>query len=153
MAKKTSTALAVKHALARVRARPPMIMRLPAPIVKVKKTKHKRHGHGGGGRDLMNKERMGIVVGSFAVGILEKQKLLDSLPALPFIGKTGTIGIGAYLLSNKGHNKLADEVCTAALVIAAHELASTGTIVGQVEGAGGGAGDAPAVDVGYVAGW
>jgi hypothetical protein len=148
--KKTTTALAVKHALARTPR--PLIMRLPAPIVKVKKPKHRRHGSGGGGRDLMNKERMGIVVGSFAVGILEKQKLLDSLPALPFIGKTGTIGVGAYLLSNKGKNRLADEVCTAALVIAAHELASTGTIVGSVAGPGG-EGDAPAVDVGYVAGW
>jgi hypothetical protein len=122
----------------------------PKPIVirqtKVVKPKHHRH-RGGGGRGsgtLMNKTRMGIVAGAFAVGILEKQGIMSSLPTLPFVGRTGTIGIGAYLISNGGKNKLADEICTAALVIAAHELASTGSIVGAEGGP---------PDIGYVAGW
>jgi hypothetical protein len=121
----------------------------PKPIVirqtKLVKPKHRRHhGSGGGSGKLMNKNRMGIVAGAFAVGILEKQGIMSSLPTLPFVGRTGTIGIGAYLISNGGKNKLADEICTAALVIAAHELASTGTIVGAEGGP---------PDIGYVAGW
>lgn len=115
----------------------------------VKKLKHRRrHGGGGGGMvgGLMSKTRMGIVLGAFAVGILEKQNLMANLPALPFLGRTGTIGLAAYLISNHGKNRLADEVCTAALVLAAHELATTGTIVGAEGGM-------PDPNVGYVAGW
>lgn len=112
----------------------------------VKKTKHKRHHRGGGGMlgGLANKTRIGIVIGSFAVGVLEKQSFFTSLPSLPMIGKTGTIGVAAYLLSNGGRNRIADEVCTAAFALAAYELASTGSIVGA---------DGAPPDVGYVAGW
>lgn len=141
MAKK-STALAVKHALARARVARPIVIRTPTPVVK--HHKKGRRGHGSA-RGLMNKQRMGIVAGAFIVGLLEKQGILSSLPSLPLIGRTGTIGVGAYFLSDNGKNKLADEVCTAALVIAAHELSSTGTIVGGENDMGGG--------VDYVAGW
>lgn len=92
----------------------------------------------------MNRNRLGIVAGAFAMGILEKQSFFTSLPSLPLIGKTGTIGVAAYLLSSGGRNRLADEICTAAFVLAAHELASTGTVVGA---------DGGPPDVGYVAGW
>jgi hypothetical protein len=129
------------HALVRYSTPKPIVIRQ----TKLVKPKHRRHhggGHGSG--TLMNKTRMGVVAGAFAVGILEKQGIMSSLPTLPFVGRTGTIGIGAYLLSNGGRNKLADEICTAALVIAAHELASTGTIVGAEGGP---------PDIGYVAGW
>ena len=129
MAKKTSTALAVKHALARARTARPIVIRTPTPVVKHhKKGRGKKSGHGGG---LMNKQRMGIVAGAFVVGFLEKQGIMSSLPSLPLIGRTGTIGLGAYLLSDNGRNKLADEICTAALVLAAHELSSTGAIIGD----------------------
>lgn len=124
----------------------------PKPIVirttVVKKAKHhKHHRRGGGGMSmggLMSKQRMGIVAGALAFGFLEKQALFASLPSLPMIGKSGTIGLAAYLISDGGKNKLADDICTAALVIAAHELGSTGTIVGEVA--------APDLD-GYVAGY
>lgn len=135
-----------RHSTALARYAP----RMPKPIVikttKVVKAKHRRgHRHGGGSAlgGLTNKTRMGIIAGAFAVGVLEKQGIMQNLPALPFIGRTGTIGVAAYLISNGGRNKLADEICTAALVIAAHELASTGSILGGQE----------SPDVGYVAGW
>jgi hypothetical protein len=120
----------------------------PKPIVirstKVVKPKHKRrhHANGSGGRGLMSKTRMGIVGGALAVGFLEKQGFMAQLPTLPLIGRTGTIGLAAYVLSDNGKNKFADEICTAALVIAAHELGSTGSIVGGEP-----------QDVSYVAGW
>jgi hypothetical protein len=120
----------------------------PKPIVirstKVVKPKHKRrHGKSSsGGRGLMSKQRMGIVGGALAVGFLEKQGFMQQLPTLPLIGRTGTIGLAAYVLSDNGKNHFADEICTAALVIAAHELGSTGAIVGGEP-----------QDVSYVAGW
>jgi hypothetical protein len=122
----------------------PIVIRT-TKVVKAKNHHHRRGGSGGGLAlgNLMSKQRMGIVAGALAVGFLEKQGFMANLPALPFVGRTGTIGLGAYLLSNGGKNKLADEICTAALVIAAHELGSTGTIVGA-DGSG---------EVGYVAGY
>src|SRR5579863_5175848 len=103
------------------------------PIVirqtKVVKSKHRRgHGKSSGGRGLTDPKRMGIIVGGFAVGMIQKQGL--PLPKLPFLGEAGTIGVAAYFLSDNGKNKLADEICTAALTIAAYELGSTGAIVG-----------------------
>lgn len=113
----------------------------PKPIVirttKVVKAK-KRHPHRHGGRGMslggiLSKQRMGIVAGALAYGFLEKQAFFQSLPSLPVIGKTGTIALGAYLLSDGGRNKLADDICTAALVIAANQYGSTGTITGVDE--------------------
>jgi len=135
------------HSRSLVAYRPSM----PKPIVirttKVVKAKPKRpHRHGGGGLGmggLFSKHRMGIVAGALAFGFLEKQAIFQNLPSLPMIGKAGTVGLGAYLLSSGGRNKLADDICTAALVIAAHEFGSTGTIVGES--------DDP--NIGYVAGY
>lgn len=139
-----SAALAIRHAQLRYSTPKPIVIRT-TKVVKAKKHHHRRGGGGGGLAlgNLMSKQRMGIVAGALAVGFLEKQGFMSNLPSLPFIGRTGTIGLGAYLLSNGGKNKLADEICTAALVIAAHELGSTGTIVGGQD----------AADIGYVAGY
>lgn len=107
----------------------------PKPIIirttQVKPAKRKGHGRRGGGggmRGLTDPRRMGIVTGGFVMGMIDKSGL--AIPTLPFLGKAGTIGLGAYFLSDNGKNKLADEVCTAALTIAAYELGSTGHIVG-----------------------
>ena len=110
----------------------PIVVR-STKIVKMKKKGH--HKHNGGSRGLTDKRRMGIVVGGLAVGFIQKQGI--KLPELPLLGQAGTIGLAAYLVSDGGKNKLADEICTAALTIAAYELGSTGTIVGDDEGGGG----------------
>jgi hypothetical protein len=133
MAKKTkSRALALR----------PFTMSAPKPIVLkqtrtiVKHTKHKkRHHHAGGMRGLVDPARIGIVVGGAAVGFLQKQNL--NIPHLPVLGQAGTIGLAAYLLSDGGKNRIADEICTAALTVAAYELGSTGQIVGGDETPGG----------------
>jgi hypothetical protein len=108
--------------------------RSPKPVVirttKLVKPKRRHHSSGGGfGRGLMDKKRLGIVIGGAAVGFLQKQNM--KLPELPILGQAGTIGLAAYFLSNNGKNKLADEICTAALTIAAYEYGSTGKVVGE----------------------
>ncbi len=123
----------------------PIVIRAPSPIKHVKT--HKKKHHGSSHRGLMHKERMGIVAGGFAVGLIQKQGI--PLPKLPFLGEAGTIGVAAYFLSDNGKNRLADEICTAALSIAAYELGATGTIVGAGEPD---FGQQPG-NIGYVAGF
>jgi hypothetical protein len=125
-----------KRTKSRALALRPFTMSTPKPIVlrqtKVihAKSKHKKHHrHHGGLRGLTDPARLGIVIGGAAVGFLQKQNL--NLPSLPMLGQAGTIGVAAFLLSNGGRNKLADEICTAALTIAAYELGSTGQVVGD----------------------
>lgn len=116
----------------------PIIIR-QTKMAKIKK--HRRHHAGSGSsRGLLSSGRTAIMVGGFAVGLI--QKMGWSLPKLPLIGTAGTIGLAAFFLSNNGRHKLADEICTAALTIAAYELGSTGTIIGQDE-----------LPAGYVAGF
>jgi hypothetical protein len=89
----------------------------------VKPKHHRRHSGGGGGafgRGLMDKKRLGIIIGGAAVGFLQHSQL--KVPELPLLGEAGTIGVAAYFLSNNGRNKLADEICTAALTVAAYEF-------------------------------
>ena len=115
----------------RMTAPKPIIVRQTKTIVKHAKRKggHSRGGMLGG---LTDAKRIGIVVGGAALGFIQKQGL--SLPKLPLLGEAGTIGLIAYFVSDGGRNKLADEICTASLTVAAYELASTGTIAG-VDGA------------------
>ncbi len=141
MAKKTasrSTALAIKHALAR-RPAPivkPIIVK-PAPVKVMKPKRHpKHHGRGRGMLGgFVSQDRIGKVVGALAVGFLEKQGLMQQLPALPLIGRKGTIALAAHFFG--GGSKLANDICDAALILAAHEFGSTGTVSGEyVAGAG-----------------
>jgi hypothetical protein len=149
MAKKgTSTALAIKHALARGRAQGaarPIILRAPAPVHH--KKKHHGGGHGGGIAGIFSSRRTHLMMGAYAVGVIEKQGLMQQLPALPILGHTGTIGVAAHMISG-GKAGLADDIATAAFIIAAHELGQTGSIVG---GDGGTGYDHPGI--GYVAGY
>jgi hypothetical protein len=126
-----STALAIKHALAR---RAPIVKPIivkPAAIV-VKKTKHKKHRGGGvsglvGG--FLSGHRTELALGALGVGFLEKQNMLSNLPALPIVGRKGTIALAAHFISG-GKPGLASSICTAALVLAAHEFGQTGSISG-----------------------
>jgi hypothetical protein len=142
MAKKTAHR---SHALARRISTPkPIVIR----TTKIVKSKHKRHGgrrSGGlsvGG--LFSKDRITTIGAGFAVGVIEKMAFVQNLPSLPFIGKTGTLGVAAYLLSDGGRNRMANDVATAALTIAGFMMGSTGSIVGE--------GEVPDVS-GYVAGF
>jgi hypothetical protein len=120
----------------------------PKPIVirTTKIVKHKkRHStrRGGGVGSLFSKDRITTVGAGFAVGALEKMAFVQNLPKLPFLGTTGTIGVGAFLISG-GRRGMIDDVATAALTIAGYMMGSTGSIVG---------GDGGVDTSGYVAGF
>jgi hypothetical protein len=127
MAKKTKRSSALVPF--RMTAPKPIIVRQTKVVhTKSKKTSHRRHSSGGMLGGLTDAKRIGIVVGGAALGFIQKQGL--QLPKLPLLGEAGTIGLIAYFVSDGGRNKLADEICTASLTVAAYELASTGTIAG-----------------------
>jgi hypothetical protein len=129
------------HALARHRPHfspfrtiKPIVIR-QTKVVKHKKTKHHRGGAGG----LLSGNRVKIMGGAFALGLLQKSGIAANLPKIPLLGETGTLGLAAHFLG--GSSPLAQDIAMAAFAIAAFELGSTGAIVG---------GD---VDGGYVAGF
>ena len=120
-----------------VRSAKPVVIRT-TKLVKAKARRHIKRGSG----SLFSSDRITTVGAGFAVGMLEKMDFVKNLPHLPFLGTTGTIGLGAYLLSNGGRNKFASDIATAALTVAGYQLGATGSIVGED------------VDTsGYVAGW
>jgi len=127
MAKK-SIKSAIRRALARRPSIKPIVIKTGATVKHHAKraVRHSRGALGG----FLGPKNMGLMMGAFAVGVLEKQNMLQQLPSLPFIGRTGTIGLAAHFIAG-GKPGLATDVATAALVIAAHELGSTGSIVGD----------------------
>jgi hypothetical protein len=110
--------------------RAPTIRPIVIRQTKVQKSKKHHRRSGGGGRGLMSKNRMGLAIAAFGVAVIEKH-MGAQLPKLPMIGTMGTIGVAAYFLSDNGRNKLADEICTSALVIAAYQLGESGAIIGE----------------------
>lgn len=147
MAKKTKWGArwAAKRGIVRHSSPKPIIIRpTPVKMVKPRSSKMRRHVGGGGGLGgIFSARRTQLMMGAFAVGVLEKQGIFQQLPALPFIGRTGTIGVAAHMFAG-GHGGLAEDIATAAFIIAAHELGATGSIVG---------GDETDAHIGYVAGY
>ena len=113
--------------------------------------KAKKHHRRGGGRGLaggiFSRHNITTVGAGFAVGMLEKMTFVQNLPSLPIVGKTGTIAIAAYLMSNGGRNGMAADIATSAAAIAGYMLGNQGSIVGD-----GYPGDGYDTS-GYVAGW
>jgi hypothetical protein len=120
------------------------IVTMPAPSAPVRRRRSSspaRRRSGGGGRRRRSSGRssgsgslrnrmIGMAVGGFAVGFIEKT--FPNLPAIPLIGKKGAIALGAYLFAGK-HPIVAD-VGLAAASISGYQLGSVGTISGDVDG-------------------
>ena len=72
-------------------------------------------------------------MGGAALGFLEKT--FPNLPTVPFIGRKGTIAIGAYFLHKRGTGGgILRDVAIAAAVLAGYELGKDGKISGEVMG-------------------
>lgn len=132
MAKRTKSR-SHSHALVRAPRSPKPIVIKTTKVVH-KKSKHHGRRHGGGGLgSLLSKDRITTVGAGFAVGALEKMDFVKNLPKLPLLGTTGTIGVAAFLFSDGGKNRMADDIATAALTVAGYMMGSTGAIVGGAE--------------------
>lgn len=134
MAKRTKS----RHSRAlvvRAPSAPRPIVLKQTKIVKAKSKKHhKGRGRSGGAFSLGNfasADRVGIAIGSFLTGKILTSDWGKNLPSVPVLGRTGALALGAYFFSDGGRNRIADDVCTAALAIAGYSLGSTGSIVGE----------------------
>ncbi len=106
----------------------PIVIRT-TKVVK-KKTKHRRSGGGMGGLFGGNKGK--VMMGAFLLGLIQKQGFASSLPTIPVLGQTGTIGLAAHFLG--GRSPLAQDIATAAFAVAAWEMGHDGHIIGEDEG-------------------
>jgi hypothetical protein len=100
-----------------------------APRASGQRRRRRRGGGGGGGgfgRSAKGKRMMGVALGGFAYGIIEKS--FPGLPTLPVVGKSGTVAIAVYFLG--GNNDLINDVGIAAAAIAGYSLGKTGTVSG-----------------------
>jgi hypothetical protein len=109
----------------------PIIVRQTKIVKSKRKGHHRHHHHKAGLGGFASAERIGIGIGAYALGYVQKQNW--NIPALPVIGKTGTIALIAHFISDGGKNKLAADIATAALAVAGFTLATTGAIVGGEE--------------------
>jgi hypothetical protein len=123
---KSSTALAPYRA---PRAAAPIILRVPSGGT----TKHKKKGHKGGRRQSTEKVMMGLVIGGFAMGFLDKPGGPGAnIPTIPVLGKAGTIALAAHFFA-KGKAGLATDIRNAAAVVAAYEFGLKGSVSGDGE--------------------
>lgn len=67
------------------------------------------------------------------LGIAMKSGFVDKLPAIPVIGRLGTVAIGAHYWARHGGGKLARDVALCAAVIAGYQLGTEGSIHGDDE--------------------
>jgi hypothetical protein len=122
---KTSHALAPYRA---PRAQAPIIVRETRTIAaKPKKGKHHRHNGGKSSEKVL----MGLVVGGFAMGFLDKPGGPGAnIPVIPILGKAGTVAVAAHFFG-KGRAGLVTDIRNAAAVVAAYEFGLKGSVSGE----------------------
>ena len=131
MAKKKSTAIARPTYYAQPIRTPAPIVRVSVPgLSKKKPTARRRKGGGGGGGGSLGAEVMGAALTAGAIGLAEKSGLMDKLPAIPVIGRKGTLAVAAYFWARNGGGKIARDVAICAAVLSLYEYAKDGTISG-----------------------
>jgi len=120
--------MAKTMALERVK---PIFIRPPRPIIVrrasrvIKKVKH----HARRAKDFISSHEIKTALGGAALGFIHKQ--FPNLPAIPLLGKNGTVALLAYL--GRRRVPLANDVLIAALVVSGYELASENKISGPDE--------------------
>jgi len=129
MAKTKTHSRALAHYSA-PRAARPIIVRETRTI-----QAHKKKGKGGHHRRGQSTEKvlMGLIVGGFAIGYLDKPGALGmNIPVIPVLGKAGTIAVAAHFFG-KGKPGLATDIRNAAAVVASYEFGFKGSVSGGDE--------------------
>ncbi len=105
-----------------------IVVRQAASKPAKKKGGHRR------GHQSAEKVLMGMAMGGFALGFVDKSG--TSIPTIPLLGRAGTIALAAHFIG-KGRPGLLTDIRNAAAAVAAYEMGSTGKIAGD-EGVSGG---------------
>lgn len=119
------------------------IVKAAAPIIRVsapraapaRRRTHRRRRSGSslGGMTggLISNESIQMAVGGALYGFAVKQGLIDKLPAIPVLGRTGTAAILLDYWSRHGGGQLAHRAARAAAAIAGYQLGHDGKISGD----------------------
>ena len=94
----------------------------------------RRSSGGGGGRiagGLISNDAIQMAIGGLCYGYAVKTGIVNSLPALPLIGRTGTAAIVLDYFSRHGGGQIAMRMSRAAASIAGYTLGAEGKITGD----------------------
>lgn len=104
----------------------------PKPInVRVSAPRATKKHKGGVRRQSSEKVLMGMAMGGFILGYIDKTQ--TNIPTIPILGRAGTIAVAAHFFA-KGRPGIATDVRNAAAAVAAYEYGNKGSISGA-EGA------------------
>lgn len=112
----------------------------PAPIVRVTaprpvRRRGRRRSSGGGriGSGLISNETVQMAIGGLAYGYAVKIGIVEKLPAIPLIGRTGTAALLLDYASRHGGGELCRRASRAAAAIAGYQLGHEGSITGDAD--------------------
>lgn len=108
------------------------IVRVTAPRAIVRR--RARRSSGGGGRiagGLISNESVQMAIGGLIYGFARKSGIIEKLPALPLIGRTGTAAIVLDYFARHGGGQLALRASRAAAAISGYMLGMEGSIAGD----------------------
>lgn len=114
----------------------------PAPIIKVstpraapvrrRRSSPRRHGIGAGAvGGLISNEAIQMAIGGAMYGYAVKSGIVDKLPAIPVLGRTGTAAILLDYWARHGGGQMAHRAARAAAAIAGYQLGHEGKISGD----------------------
>jgi len=85
---------------------------------------------------FISQHNIDMAIGGALFGFAVKSGVVAKLPAIPFIGRTGTAAILLDMWGKRGGGDMVRRAATAAAVLAGYQLGSTGSIVGGFQTSG-----------------
>lgn len=119
------------------------IIKAAAPIIRVstpraaparRHVRRRKRSGGGGGMgigSIISSDSVQMAIGGALYGFAVKQGLVDKLPAIPVLGRTGTAAILLDYWARHGGGQLAHRAARAAAAIAGYQLGHEGKISGD----------------------
>lgn len=140
MARRRKTATRVVHMSAPRSAAPIINIRQPKPVRRRRSHAPRRRrraaprsrsrGFGSLG-GIVSSSALDMFLGGAMYGFVVKQGLVQKLPAIPYIGRTGTAAILLDFWARRGGGEWVRKGAVAAAVMAGYQLGNTGSITGD----------------------
>jgi hypothetical protein len=102
----------------------PIVIRAPRAASKPKAKR--RHKGASAGPDPVK-----LAGAAFLYGVAKKQGLIDKLPTIPMLGRTGTVAVGAWYWSKHGGGPIVRQIAIVAAILAGAQLGEGGSIAGD----------------------
>lgn len=128
--KRRRTATRTTTKIVRVGSAAP-IVRVSAPRPPARRRRHRSSGGGRIGGGLISNDAIQMAIGGAIYGYAVKAQIIDKLPELPLLGRTGTAAIILDYFSRHGGGQIALRASRAAAAIAGYTLGTEGKITGD----------------------